>query len=194
MATTLWIKANDITKNTPLGGNIDVNKIVPYIMQCQVFTIEEILGTKLYNKINQDIIDDTLSGIYLQIFDNYVKWILIYVSASRYVKIGAYNITNGGIFKHQPENAVQIGKTEVDYISQNIAQDAQTYINRLQKFLCDQQNNIPEYTTAQDNNYDIDPNRDVQSTGGWFLSGKRYVHRDAYWYAYNDIYESQGKE
>ena len=46
---------------------------------------------------------------------------------------------------------------------------ADVYIERLERYLCDV--NVPEYDRAQDNNYDIKPQRDIETIGGWYLGG-----------------------
>ena len=52
---------------------------------------------------------------------------------------------------------------------------ADTYIDRLIRFLCDQDANIPEYTTNQDNDYDIDPKNALQTISGWYLQSDERV-------------------
>ncbi|MDG3582054.1 hypothetical protein [Galbibacter pacificus] len=167
MATTLLIKAEDLTKGTPLGGNIDVSKYLHVIKEVQVFVIEPILGTKLYKKILSDYLSNALDNDYKALYEDYIKPIIIYSVAAEYVIIASYNVANGGIFKHQPENGEAVNKSEVDYLAQNQRNKADAYIKRLQKFLCTV--NLPEYTTAQEENYDITPDRSFRYTGGWNL-------------------------
>ena len=163
--TTLLIKAEDLTKGTPLGGNIDVSKYLHVIKEIQVFVIEPILGTKLYEKIVLDYDNNSLQGDYKTLYDDYIKPIIIYSVAAEYVIIASYNVANGGIFKHNPENGEAVSKNEVDYLAQNQRNKSDAYIQRLQKFLCTV--NLPEYTAAQEESYDITPDRTFKYTGGW---------------------------
>lgn len=163
--TTLLIKAEDLTKGTPLGGNIDVSKYLHVIKEVQVFVIEPILGTKLYEKIVLDYDNNSLEGDYKTLYDDYIKPIIIYSVAAEYVIIASYNVANGGIFKHNPENGEAVSKNEVDFLAQNQRNKSDAYIQRLQKFLC--KVNLPEYTAVQDENYDIAPDRTFKYTGGW---------------------------
>ena len=102
---TLLIRPSEITEMTPLGGNIDVDKIKPVIFDVQITVIEPLLGTNLYNKIITDFENDDLSGDYLELYDNYLKPILRHQIFAEYVEIASYSVDNGGIFKHQPENS-----------------------------------------------------------------------------------------
>ncbi|WP_136465530.1 hypothetical protein [Flagellimonas onchidii] len=166
MPTVLLIKAIDITKNTPLGANIDVNKYLHVIREAQVFVVEPILGTKLYDKVLADYAANTLTGDYKTIHEEYIKPILYHSVAAEYILTASYNVANGGIFKNNPENSEPVSKTEVDFLVQNQRDKADTYINRLERFLCDK--NLPEYRQAQDNNYDLQPDTS-DLYGGWKL-------------------------
>jgi len=167
--TTLLIKAAEITKSTPMGGNVDVDKYIYLIKDVQVTVIEPLLGTKLYNKLQVDYAADTLTGDYLALVEDYIKPILIHSSFAEYVVIAAYNVSNGGINKSQPENTTAVSKSEVDYLSEKQRSKAQVYIERCERFLCTE--TFPEYGT-QDNDYDI-RSQDVNYMGGWSLGGDK---------------------
>ena len=65
MATALFIKREDIVRQTALGGNVDTDKFIQFIKIAQEIHIQNYLGTKLYDKISDDIIAGTLTGGYL---------------------------------------------------------------------------------------------------------------------------------
>lgn len=193
MATQLMIRPIDITKNSPLGGNIDVDSYVSVIKESQVFVIEPILGTKLYNKILTDYVADSLTGVYATIHENYIIPILTHTVAAEYILIASYNVRNGGVFKHSPENGTSVDKTEVDYLANKQKAKADVYIERLQDYLCDQQANIDEYTTAQDNDYDQKPDKDLTTFGGWFLGRELPGHTNAEKEMWRDIWYDEGR-
>ena len=72
MATYL-ITSEEIRLNTPMGGNVDSDKFVNFINDVQVLVLENVLGTKLFNKIITDFNADNLTGLYLQMFTDYIK-------------------------------------------------------------------------------------------------------------------------
>lgn len=170
--TTLLLKADDLTKNTILGGSIDPQKYVHVIKECQIFVIEPILGTKLYDKVLLDYEQDSLTGDYLTLLNDYIKPILIYSVAAEFVLVHSYNVANGGIYKSQPDNATPVSKLEVDFLVQQQQNKVDAYIQRLDKFLCDK--NLPEYSQTQDNTYDVYPDKTLQFTGGWHLDSNRH--------------------
>ena len=120
MATTILLKENELTKNTLLGGNIDIDLYIPCIADAQRIRLEEILGETLYNKICLDFENDDLENEYLTLYEGYIVPFLIAAAAVEYLLIGAYKVNNNGIFKAQPDNSVAVDKTEVDYLVNNM--------------------------------------------------------------------------
>jgi hypothetical protein len=106
--------------------------------------------------------------------NEYIKPVLKYSVAGKYIAMGGIEVSNVGIYKRIPEGATPASESEIDGLSKEQRVKADAYIDRLQRYLQDNQANISEYTAAQDNNYDIDPDRKVNTYGGWRLSGNRF--------------------
>jgi len=70
MATALFIKREDLVRNSILDGNVDTDKFIQFIKIAQQMHIQNYLGTDLYNKISADIIAGTLSGYYLNLVND----------------------------------------------------------------------------------------------------------------------------
>jgi hypothetical protein len=143
MATTILLKENELAKGTLLGGNIDIDLWIPCVADAQRTKIEETLGETLYEKICTDFENDTLSGLYLTLYEDYVKPFLIHQSAVEYLLVGAYKVNNNGIYKSQAENTVAVDKEEVDYLVKNQRLKAEMYQGRLERWLGF--NPLPEY-------------------------------------------------
>lgn len=173
---TLLIRPSEITEMTPLGGNIDVDKIKPVIFDVQITVIEPLLGTNLYNKIITDFENDDLSGDYLELYDNYLKPILRHQIFAEYVEIASYSVDNGGIFKHQPENSQIVEKSEVQYLAQTQRTKAQMYVDRAQRYLCNK--NMPEFREWNILNNKVS---NLSLSGGWHFGGnnERLIRKDS---------------
>ena len=76
---------------------------------------------------------------------------------------------NTGVFTNLPENGQPSNADDIKYKAKRYQSKADTYIDRMVRFLCDK--NITEYDDAQANDYDIDPDTNVNNIGGWFLDG-----------------------
>lgn len=165
MATTILLKENELTKNTLLGGNIDIDLYIPCIADAQRIRLEEILGETLYNKICLDFENDDLENEYLTLYEGYIVPFLIAAAAVEYLLIGAYKVNNNGIFKTQPDNSVAIDKTEVDYLVNNMRLKSEMYQDRMLRWLY--KNNLPEYVSSSTNI--VNPMRSNLICGKWWL-------------------------
>jgi hypothetical protein len=165
MATTILLKENELTKNTLLGGNIDIDLYIPCIADAQRIRLEEILGETLYNKICLDFENDDLDGEYLTLYEGYIVPFLIAAAAVEYLLIGAYKVNNNGIFKAQPDNSVAVDKTEVDYLVNNMRLKSEMYRDRMFRWLA--KFHLPEYVSNSNNI--VNPMRSNLICGKWWL-------------------------
>lgn len=166
MATALFVKREDIVRNSVIDGNVDYDKFVQYVKIAQEIHIRNYLGTDLYNKISADIIAGTLSGDYLELVNTYVQPMLIHYALVDYLPFAAYSVKNGGIFKHSSENAETATKDEVDYLVQKERDIAEYYTRRFIDYMSFNQESFPEYYT--NSNDDIHPDTDA-TFNGWVL-------------------------
>ena len=130
MATALFISRTDLVKNSIIDGNTDTDKFIQFIKIAQEIEVQNYLGTDLYNKISQDIIDGTLTGDYLNLVNDYVQPMLIWWAQVSYLPYAAYQIKNGGVFKHTSENSESVSKSEVDYLVGKARDTAEYYTRR----------------------------------------------------------------
>jgi hypothetical protein len=165
MATTILLRENELTKNTLLGGNIDIDLYIPCIADAQRIRLEEILGETLYNKICLDFENDDLEGDYLTLYEGYIVPFIIAAAAVEYLLIGAYKVNNNGIFKAQPDNSVAVDKTEVDYLVNNMRLKSEMYQDRMLRWLY--KFNLPEYVSSSTNI--VNPMRSNLICGKWWL-------------------------
>ena len=161
MAELLFITSQEMTNTTIIGGNVDVDKYTMCILSTQVRVIEPLLGSLLYDKIIADIQAGTLTGLYLTLFNEYVKPITKNEACAAYIMISPYVLTNGGLFKNNPDNVEVVDIKEVEGLSQQYSSVAQMYINRFNKWIS--KNELVEYVTTQD---DVDA-QDIHINNTW---------------------------
>lgn len=193
MADVFLITDLQLTKNSPLGGNIDIDKYRSVIKEVQVFTIEPVLGTKLYNKIVSDFDGDTLAGVYATIHTNYLVPIITHLVAAEYIEMSGVVVNNAGVFRRTPEDTTPASASEISNLANKQRGKADVYLERLQRYLIDQQSNIPEYTYNQDNDYDIDPDKDVRTYGGLRLTRNWNGYTNAEREIWRNIFNEEGK-
>ena len=164
--TALFIKRQDLVRNSILDGNVDTDKFIQFIKIAQEIHVRNYLGTDLYNKISADIVAGTLSGDYLELVNDFIQPMLIHYAMVDYLPFAAYQVKNGGVFKHSSENAETATKDEIDFLVQKERDIAEYYTRRFVDYMSFNQESFPEYYT--NSNADIHP--DTNATfNGWVL-------------------------
>lgn len=166
MATLLFISPEELVSTTIIGGNVDRDKFEMNIENVMITVIEPLLGTELYDKIVTDVTAGTTTGLYLTLFNDYIKPITKNQACAEYVTVSGFMITNGGAFKHSPENSELMDKDEKALISTIYSSKADTYIQRFEKWIC--KNPLTEYKTSQD---EVNASKDISLTAGWYFGG-----------------------
>jgi len=155
MATALWIKREDLVRNTAIGGNVDTDKFIQFIKIAQEIHLQNYTGTKLYDKISNDIIANTLANPYLALVNDYLQPMLIHFAMVEYLPFAAYTIANGGVYKHTSENSTSVDKNEVDFLVEKERNIAQYYTDRFITYMSYNQQTFPEYNL--NSNADVYP-------------------------------------
>lgn len=166
MATALFISRTDLVKNSIIDGNTDTDLFIQYVKIAQEIHIQSALGSKLYNKISEDIASGTLIGDYLVLVTDFVQPMLIHYAMVDFLPFCAYQVKSGGIYKHSSENSETVNKDEVDFLVQKERNFAEHYTRRFVDFMCFNSTKFPEYLSNTDS--DIRPDKDSNSST-WVL-------------------------
>ena len=162
----LFITREQLVKNTIIDGNVDTDKFIQFIKIAQEIHIQNYLGTQLYLKISNDIDNNTLTGDYLELVTDYIQPMLIHYAMVDYLPFAAYQVKNGGVFKHRSENSETPSKDEVDFLVQRYRDFAEYYTRRFVDYMCFDSTKFPEYNDNQD--ADIRPDQDT-NVSRWVL-------------------------
>ena len=166
MATVLFISRTDLVKNSIIDGNVDTDKFIQFIKVAQEIEIRNYLGTKLYEKLQSDISGSGVTGNYQTLLNKYVQPMLIWYAQAEYIPYAAYQIKNGGVFKHTSENSETVSKSEVDYLVKKARNTAEYYTQRFLAYINNNSNLFPEY--SQNTGGDVYPDSDA-TFNGWVL-------------------------
>ena len=149
MATKLFINRTDLVRNSIMDGNINTDKFIQFIKLAQETDIELPANAKF----------KTLSVEYLQPM-------LIWFAQSEYYPSAAYQIRNGGVFKHKSENSETVSKEEIDFLVEKARTNAEWYSRRFIDYMAFNQAQFPKYNQNTDS--DIYPSQDA-TFNGWVL-------------------------
>jgi len=122
----LMIQPQDVISLTPFDGNIDVDNLKPMIFIAQTTHLKSFLGLDLYTKIYTDYSADyndgvftpsTLTGVYLTIYEDYIKDFLSYYTSVLFVDFGGYKVSENGLHKITGENMQTLDSSETERLS-----------------------------------------------------------------------------
>ena len=166
----LFISILDLKKKSILSGNVDPDKIIQFVEVAQDTHIQNYLGGKLYDKMQTLIINNTISDAgnadYKTLLDEYVKPMLIWFTQSNYMPFAAYQVSNGGVFKHRSENSDSITTEELNILVRRATETAEFYTRRFMDYMDHNSHLYPEY--LESSNEDMHPDKDV-NFGGIYL-------------------------
>jgi len=166
MAKALLISRNDVVKFTSVNGNVDVDKFIQYVSIAQDIHIQGMLGTRLLEKIQADIIAGTLADPYLSLLTTYIKPCLIHASLLEYLPFAAITIGNKGVYKHGAENSETVSKDEIDFLIERERKTYDHYKERFIDYICQNSTLFPEYNA----NTGADMNSNTYNNfAGWVL-------------------------
>ncbi|CAB4153512.1 hypothetical protein UFOVP639_6 [uncultured Caudovirales phage] len=163
----ILLQTNDITKNTIIGGNVDIDRLLPAVKACQETMIRKLLGIPLYTKMTNDYLAGNgsagFTGLYLELYNDYIKPMLIHGSSDIFLRSGAYLVSNNGITKSKTPDADSISKEEVDYLAQASRGLYRDYERDYRDWIKVNGPSIPEYSMT------IKTSDRIVNVGGWVL-------------------------
>ena len=161
----LFITRNDIIKNTPLQGAIDADALLPFARTAQDKYLKNLLGTVLFEYLQAQIVAGTvgnLSVFYQDLLNDYIKFSLLWYACVEYMPFSNIQFKSNGAVKQQSEQGVSPSKTEMDYVLQKAADNAQYYALRLQNYCIAYSNRLPQYLQSVGNQTQIYPDQTNQ--------------------------------
>lgn len=168
-AEILFVNPDYLKRLTNLSGAVDDDRIVPSVIIAQDLQIQQLLGTKLYDKLKAEIKAGTLAGNYLALMDDFIRkstawWTMVYLIPNLYVKMD-----NGSLVIRTSENSITISEGDLHREIERARQNAQFYSYRLIQELTDNSSLFPEL--SQNTGQDLSPTCHAYFQNGMSVSG-----------------------
>lgn len=149
MAIVLFITDKDIKVQTSINGNIDVDKIKPIVKSVQDIEVQPLIGTRLMEKLENDISGGTLAEPYTSLLNDYIKPVLCWFAAADYIIVGSINVSNGGIYRHEADSGTSLSNSEMLSLSDRYKNKGEFYSRRLLDHLQVNSSTYPEFNQWQ---------------------------------------------
>lgn len=161
----LILTVSKLKERTAMHDNVDSKLVEHDIKAVQDLYIEPILGTALYEKILDDIEDNTLTGVYKTLVDNYIIDTLLNYTLSE-VPLGLnMQFWAKGILKKTADNTETPSLTEVMVLADKYKRRAELYAVKLKNYLLENARSsvFPEYLNPGNGRDTVHPNRAVRT-------------------------------
>ena len=145
MARVKFISTEYLKNNSAINGNVDDDILNPYIYKAQETHIQQALGSTLYTKLKNDIINNSITGIYKTILDDYVQPSLLEWSTYESLPFIYMKLTNKSVSKRDSEFSTPAELGELKYLRDAVRDVAEFQTQRLIKYLKENISSIPEY-------------------------------------------------
>ena len=153
---TLYISATRLKKDSAIGGSVDDDLIMPYILLAQDMNILPILGTDLDAKLKSDIQGSSLTGAYKTLVVDYIQPALVqfsFVSLVPYLRLRFSN--NSVVIMGATEQSSSATYEDLEPVMNTAENAAEFYRQRCIDFLRNNESSFPEYST--NSGADLDP-------------------------------------
>ena len=177
MATALFVTEEKIKSFTGIDENVDPSMLYPYVLQAQDFWIQQTLGTKLYDKMKELVVDYIVSGTpiptdYKKLLDEYIAPTVVHYAYYQALPQLKYRATNKGVNSGTSEVASTISLEELQYLRNNIFDSAKFYNERLRDYLVAYQELYIEYQSYT-NKDGMKPNRGTSYYTGLAIPNRK---------------------
>ena len=153
---TLYISSTRIKKDTALGGSVDDNIIMPYILLAQDMFILPVLGTDLDAKLKADIQAGSLSGAYKTLVETYIQPALVqfaFTELAPFLRLRFVN--NSVVVMGDTDTGQSATYDDLRPIISRSKDAAEFYRERLIDYIRNNTSSFPEYSTNSGS--DLDP-------------------------------------
>ena len=153
---TLYISATRLKKDSAIGGSVEDDLIMPYILLAQDMNILPILGTDLDAKLKSDIQGGSLTGAYKTLVEDYIQPALVqfsFVSLVPYLRLRFVN--NAVVVMGATEQSSSATYEDLEPVMNTATDAAEFYRQRCIDYLRDNTSSFPEYSSNSGS--DLDP-------------------------------------
>ena len=153
---TLYISATRIKKDTALGGSVDDNIIMPYILLAQDMFILPVLGTDLDTKLKSDIQGGSLTGAYKTLVETYIQPCLVQASFAELAPFLRLRFVNNAIvIMGATDQSDSASYEDIKPLMDRAKDASEFYRQRLIDYIRNNTSSFPEYSS--NTGADLDP-------------------------------------
>jgi hypothetical protein len=146
MAEVLFISDVYVKKYTNINGAVDPNLLYPAIYLAQDKYLSAYLGTSLYTRLKDDILNDTLTGNYQILVDDYARRVVLWWTMVEAYPTLTYKVDNGTLVQRTSEDSSPVSDVVFKDMLTRAKANAEYYTAVMVDYLCANSSLFPEYS------------------------------------------------
>lgn len=143
----LLTSMNFIRETTNISDNVQDKFLLSAVREAQEMNLQEILGSKLYNTLQDKVDDDSIfeeeNKAYKELLD-YCQYFLAYQTIAKLTVITNFKVNNIGLNQTSDDNVSVLNLKDTMQLQGFYQDKADFYIKRLQGYLMENVKTIPE--------------------------------------------------
>lgn len=151
----LLTNENMVRGMTNIDNNVQSKYLLSAIRESQEINLQEIIGTKMLRKLKSLIFNGTICDdenvVYKALLDE-CQLFLCYSSIVKLCLITSVKISNGGLQQTSDENITVLNVNDTFTLQEHYQQKADYFGQRLQAYILDNKNDLPEISENTCNN------------------------------------------
>jgi hypothetical protein len=130
-----------------LDQNIDDDSLNSFILMAQNIRIQQVLGYNLYIKLIDDInaTNSPQGAQYVFLMNNFIQPATALWSIYEAAPSLGFKITNKAVSQKSSEYGQPSSRQDIEYIRQQLSNNAQFYSQRIREYITNNPNDFPEY-------------------------------------------------
>jgi len=164
------ISVTYLKDNTPINENLDDKLLKSSIKEAQEIYIRDVIGSGIYDELQDQAYNGTLTADNTTLLDSYIAPCLKYYTLTESMLPMTFKFMNKSVASRNSENATAITPQELSLIEQRYRDKAEYYAERLRDFLKENPTLYPKYLNPG-SGFDVIRPKNTAFFGGMYLPG-----------------------
>lgn len=169
MTASVFITTKYIKDNSPILGYVNDDELRPFIQPTQDMNLERVLGTNLYVRLKEGVVNNNLNANEIYLIRTYIQPALMYWVMYQYILWSNYKLTNKAVSKQNSDNSNPSDMSEVNYLKSNLSDWAEYYSQRITNYLRDNFALFPQYYEGVSGWSELAPDYSNYIFGGMYI-------------------------
>ncbi len=143
-----FIDTEYLFERSLIDSNVDPKLLNSSILESQEIHIQSILGNSLYTKMMADVVDEVITGEYLNLLRDYIQPALAKWAVYNVIPHLNYKLTNKNVAEMDSTFSKATELNNVKYLSEDARDKAEFFSQRIREYIMNHQSSFPEYFTT----------------------------------------------